>query len=89
MPSMISMLEVFMPPGPKDLADFPKLVRHEFTVKDKTDIVFSIRLDSCPRKKLTNQPSLLPGDQKVLASSYEKRLFKLNKVVKSIKASFQ
>ncbi len=30
-----------MPPGPKDLADFPKLVRHEFTVKDKTDIVFS------------------------------------------------
>ena len=24
-----------------DLADFPKLVRHEFTVKDKTDIVFS------------------------------------------------
>ncbi|MEF2566525.1 MAG: ribosome biogenesis GTPase YqeH, partial [Streptococcus salivarius] len=22
-------------------ADFPKLVRHEFTVKDKTDIVFS------------------------------------------------
>ena len=30
-----------MPPGPKDFADFPKLVRHEFTVKDKTDIVFS------------------------------------------------
>ena len=32
---------LLMPPGPKDLADFPKLVRHEFTVKDKTDIVFS------------------------------------------------
>ena len=30
-----------MPPGPKELADFPKLVRHEFTVKDKTDIVLS------------------------------------------------
>lgn len=32
---------LLMPPGPKDLADFPKLVRHEFTIKDKTDIVFS------------------------------------------------
>ena len=32
---------LLMPPGPKELADFPKLVRHEFTVKDKTDIVFS------------------------------------------------
>jgi ribosome biogenesis GTPase yqeH len=32
---------LLVPPGPKDLADFPKLVRHEFTVKDKTDIVFS------------------------------------------------
>ena len=32
---------LLIPPRPKDLADFPKLVRHEFTVKDKTDIVFS------------------------------------------------
>ena len=32
---------LLMPPGPKDVDDFPKLVRHEFTVKDKTDIVFS------------------------------------------------
>ena len=42
---------LLMPPGPKNLADFPKLVRHEFTVKDKTEhCLLGIRLDSCPRK---------------------------------------
>ncbi|EHI70173.1 ribosome biogenesis GTPase YqeH [Streptococcus ictaluri] len=29
------------PPGKKEVADFPKLVRHEFTIDDKMDIVFS------------------------------------------------
>lgn len=29
------------PPSNKEKADFPKLIRHEFTIKDKTDIVFS------------------------------------------------
>ena len=53
-----------MPPGPKELADFPKLVRHEFTIKDKTDVVFSglgwIRVQG-----KADQPTiLLPGHQK-------------------------
>ncbi len=29
------------PPGKKELVDFPELVRHEFTIKEKTDVVFS------------------------------------------------
>ncbi|PNY19702.1 ribosome biogenesis GTPase YqeH [Streptococcus parauberis] len=29
------------PPGPADKEDFPKLVPHEFTISDKTDLVFS------------------------------------------------
>lgn len=29
------------PPTGKEVADFPKLVRHEFTIKDKMDIVYS------------------------------------------------
>ena len=74
-----------MPPGPKELADFPKLVRHEFTVKDKTDIVFSglgwIRVQG-----KADQPTIVAlGHQKVSALSYEKRLFKHNKVAKSIR----
>ncbi|MCI5870995.1 MULTISPECIES: ribosome biogenesis GTPase YqeH [unclassified Streptococcus] len=32
---------LLMPPGPKDLAGFPNLVKHEFTITEKTDIVFS------------------------------------------------
>ena len=42
MPFMTSTLEVSLCHlWPKELADFPKLVRHEFTIKDKTDVVFS------------------------------------------------
>ena len=29
------------PPTDKELAEFPKLVRHEFTIKDKMDVVYS------------------------------------------------
>ncbi|MDU2623166.1 MAG: ribosome biogenesis GTPase YqeH, partial [Streptococcus lutetiensis] len=29
------------PPSDKELAEFPKLVRHEFTIKDKMDVVYS------------------------------------------------
>lgn len=29
------------PPAAKDMAEFPELVRHEFTIKDKMDIVYS------------------------------------------------
>lgn len=29
------------PPNSKEVADFPKLVQHEFTIKEKTDVVFS------------------------------------------------
>ncbi|GAF39652.1 GTP-binding protein [Agrilactobacillus composti DSM 18527 = JCM 14202] len=32
--------ELLVPPRAKDLADFPKLVRHEFSINTKTDIVF-------------------------------------------------
>ena len=41
MPSMISMLEVFSCLLDQRIWLISKLVRHEFTVKDKTDIVFS------------------------------------------------
>ncbi|KXT78095.1 ribosome biogenesis GTPase YqeH [Streptococcus sp. DD13] len=33
--------QLLVPPGPKDRTNFPKLVRHEFTIREKTDIVFS------------------------------------------------
>lgn len=29
------------PPNTKEVAEFPKLVKHEFTIKEKTDVVFS------------------------------------------------
>ena len=29
------------PPSSKELSDFPELIRHEFTIKEKTDVVFS------------------------------------------------
>lgn len=29
------------PPTDKELAEFPKLIRHEFTIKDKMDVVYS------------------------------------------------
>ncbi|CRH94688.1 GTPase YqeH [Chlamydia trachomatis] len=29
------------PPSKKELPDFPELVRHEFTINEKTDVVFS------------------------------------------------
>ena len=32
---------LLVPPTSQELADFPKLVRHEFSIKEKTDIVFS------------------------------------------------
>ena len=32
---------LLVPPSSQELADFPKLVRHEFSIKEKTDIVFS------------------------------------------------
>ncbi len=32
---------LLVPPVEKEVTDFPKLVRHEFTIKDKTDIVYS------------------------------------------------
>ena len=32
---------LLMPPGPKDLEEFPALVKHEFTIKEKTDVVIS------------------------------------------------
>ncbi|MGT2926084.1 ribosome biogenesis GTPase YqeH [Streptococcus cuniculipharyngis] len=33
--------DLLAPPSQAELADFPPLVRHEFTVSDKTDVVFS------------------------------------------------
>ena len=32
---------LLVPPTSQELADFPKLVRHEFSIKEKTDVVFS------------------------------------------------
>ena len=32
---------LLVPPSSQELANFPKLVRHEFSIKEKTDIVFS------------------------------------------------
>ena len=32
---------LLVPPSSQELADFPKLVRHEFSIKEKTDVVFS------------------------------------------------
>ena len=32
---------LLVPPSSKEIADFPKLVKHEFTITDKTDLVFS------------------------------------------------
>ena len=33
--------KLLVPPSSKELDDFPKLVRHEFSIKEKTDVVFS------------------------------------------------
>ena len=33
--------KLLIPPTSKEVSDFPKLVRHEFTIKDKMDIVYS------------------------------------------------
>ena len=32
---------LLVPPTSQELADFPKLIRHEFSIKEKTDVVFS------------------------------------------------
>ena len=32
---------LLVPPSSQELADFPKLIRHEFSIKEKTDVVFS------------------------------------------------
>lgn len=32
---------LLVPPSSKELSDFPDLVRHEFSIKEKTDVVFS------------------------------------------------
>lgn len=32
---------LLVPPSSKEMADFPELVRHEFMIKEKTDVVFS------------------------------------------------
>lgn len=32
---------LLVPPTKKEIEDFPELVRHEFTIKEKTDVVFS------------------------------------------------
>lgn len=32
---------LLMPPGPKEVDNFPELVRHDFTIKDKMDVVYS------------------------------------------------
>ena len=32
---------MLVPPTSKELKEFPELVRHEFTINEKTDVVFS------------------------------------------------
>ena len=32
---------LLVPPSTKEMADFPELIRYEFMIKEKTDVVFS------------------------------------------------
>ena len=88
MPSMISMLEAFSYLlGQRIWLIFQKLVRHEFTVKDKTDIVFSglgwIRVQG-----KADQPTIVAAwAPEGVGVVVRKAIIKLNKVVKSIKRS--
>ena len=77
-----------MPPGPKELADFPKLVRHEFTIKDKTDVVFSglgwIRVQG-----KADQPTIVAAwAPEGVGVVVRKHYFKPNEAVKSNKKVF-
>ncbi len=52
---MTSMSGLLVPPAGKEKKEFPALVKHEFTIKDKTDIVFwsgLIRVTTEPRLRL-------------------------------------